>query len=190
MPSTNMMTILALLLSHFSSVDALQRLPVKSLQLASAPSVSRVALVHMEVDTKLLAADATIVFAYSFCKTLCTVLISPEFEGWFAPMRADPGRLSDTLNFASLWAAAWISACIALDAFAPGVDEESTRLVGPMSALRCFAVSTALVCALGLAVPDGVFRPLEFTLENSAAAFGIGTCLVAWRKLVADISLP
>ena len=44
------------------------------------PSVNPTSLAPtMQVDTKLLAADATLIFAYSFARKLSGILLSPDF---------------------------------------------------------------------------------------------------------------
>ena len=100
-----------------------------------SPPESRSPTVRLsEVNTKLLAADATLVFAYSFARTLANVLIAPDFPGWLAPVTADPLRLSTTVGFAGSWALAWACSGLLLGAFSASLDEESTRRVGARGA--------------------------------------------------------
>ena len=144
----------------------------------------------LEIDLKLAAADSTLIFAFSFARTLSEVLMSPEFPGWLAPITADPLRLSTTMNFAGGWAAAWAVACLYLDTFAAGVDDDSMRRIGPLGAVKSFALAVTLLggaaftaqelCSPALAPPF-----LRLTLENVSASLGIGLALIAWRELVA-----
>ena len=145
-----------------------------------------------EIDAKLLAADATLIFAFSFSRTLSNVLSSPDFPGWFAPIQADPQRLSTTMYFAGEWAVAWIAAGLVCGAFAPGVDEESMRRVGPRGALTTYVFAGALLGGTAFAVTESCAQnlglvppPLQITTENAFASLGIGLCLVAWREVVA-----
>ena len=143
------------------------------------------------VDSKLVAADVTLVFAFCFARTLSVILLSPDFPGWLAPIQADPIRLSTTLYTAGSWALAWCVAGLFTDAFAPGVDEESTRRVGPSGALKSFALAFALQLGAALlvasaAAPEPPPPALELSVDNAAAGLGIGIALAAWRGVVAD----
>ena len=145
---------------------------------------------NRDIDQKLVAADTTLIFAFSFARTLSVILTSPEFPGWLAPIRTDPVRFSTTLSFAGSWALAWFLSGLLLDAFAPGVDDESMRRVGPVGALRCFAAAAALiggaaVVAALVCAPELPPAWLQLSLDNAAGALGVGLALVAWREVVA-----
>ena len=148
-----------------------------------------------DVDTKLLAADTTLIFAFSFARTLCAILLSPEFPGWLAPVDADPIRLATTFGFAGSYAVLWVGAALALGSFAPGVDEESVNAVGVGGALRCFGLAATAYCVLGLVLGlvagDAELVPaaLRLSVDNVEAVVGEGAALVAWRSLLAD-SIP
>jgi hypothetical protein len=143
------------------------------------------------VDAKLLAADVTLIFAFSFARTLSNILISPTFEGWLAPIRADPQRLATTLTFAASLSLTWVAIGVAFGNFSPGVDVESTRRVGPAATARGFAAVAAAWFALASCVAaGGVNAPaLALTPANLQALVGVGILLVAWRSVVADITL-
>ena len=146
-----------------------------------------------DVDTKLVAADVTLIFAYSFARTLFTILASPDFEGWLAPVRSDPVRLEATVGFASSWAVAWLACGLALGSFARGVDDASTARVGTRGALNCFAAAAICWFALALGLPsevEPVSRALGvvFSADSATAAVGLGGCLVLWRRVLADRS--
>ena len=155
-----------------------------------------------EVDVKLVAADATLIFAFSFARTLSTILVSPDFgtaaePGWLAPIRTplDPDfnfeRASATLYFAGEWAVCWIAAGVLLATFASG-SADSTRRCGPEGALRTAGLSTAFLAALALA-GSAIFAPglppaaLQLSVDNVAGSLGIGITLVAWRKLLLEL---
>jgi hypothetical protein len=146
------------------------------------------------VDERLVAADVTLIFAFGFARTLSVVLLSPDFPGWLAPIETDVGRLSTTLNFAGEWSLAWFAAGLACDTFAPGIDEESMRRVGPVGAGRCFLLAATGLLAVALfadiATPGLPPPALQITVENVAASLGIGLALVAWRELVASLTDP
>lgn len=166
----------------------------------SRPLVCR--LPEDEVDLKLVAADATLIFAFSFARTLSTILVSPDFgtaaePGWLAPIRTplDPDfnfeRSSATLCFAGEWAVCWIAAGVLLATFASG-SADSTRLCGPEGALQCAGLSTAFLVAFVLAAsalcaPELPPAALRLTLDNVAGSLGIGITLVAWRKLLLEL---
>ena len=155
-----------------------------------------------EVDLKLVAADATLIFAFSFARTLSTILASPDFGtaaelGWLAPIRTplDPDfnfeRASACLYFAGEWAVCWIAAGVLLATFASG-SADSTRLCGPEGALQCAGLSTAFLAAFVLAAsalcaPELPPAALRLTLDNVAGSLGIGITLVAWRKLLLEL---
>ena len=155
-----------------------------------------------EVDLKLVAADATLIFAFSFARTLSTILASPDFgtaaePGWLAPIRTplDPDfnfeRASACLYFAGEWAVCWIAAGVLLATFASG-SADSTRLCGPEGALQCAGLSTAFLAAFVLAAsalcaPELPPAALRLTLDNVAGSLGIGITLVAWRKLLLEL---
>jgi hypothetical protein len=155
-----------------------------------------------EVDSKLVAADATLIFAFSFARTLSTILVSPDFgtaaePGWLAPIRTplDPDfnfeRASATLYFAGEWAVCWIAAGVLLATFASG-SADSSRRCGPEGALRCAGLSTAFLAAFVLAA-SAICAPglppasLQLSLDNVAGSLGIGITLVAWRKLLLEL---
>ena len=155
-----------------------------------------------EVDLKLVAADATLIFAFSFARTLSTILVSPDFgtaaePGWLAPIRTplDPDfnfeRASATLYFAGEWAVCWIAAGVLLATFASG-SADSTRRCGPEGALQCVGLSTAFLSVFVLAAL-AIFAPalppasLQLSVDNVAGSVGIGIMLVAWRKLLLEL---
>ena len=155
-----------------------------------------------EIDLKLVAADATLIFAFSFARTLSTILVSPDFgtaaePGWLAPIRTplDPDfnfeRASATLYFAGEWAVCWIAAGVLLATFASG-SADATRRCGPEGALRSAGLSTAFLAAFVLAA-SAIFTPglppasLQLSLDNVAGSLGIGITLVAWRKLLLEL---
>ena len=150
-----------------------------------------VAQLNNNIDTKLVAADATLIFAFSFTRTLGIILTDPNFPGWFAPITADPVRLSSTILFASLWASSWSASGIALGAFAPGVGSDAIKSVGAGNAARCFALASALyaataLVATGACAPDMPPAPLRINLDNAVAAVGVGLSLGGWRAFLAE----
>lgn len=163
-------------------------IPVTSRKSPAPPTM----IVEPGVDNKLLAADTTLIYACSFARTLSNILLDPSFPGWLAPIRSDPDTLWATLNLAGLWATLWILAGVALQAFSPGVDAESTQAVGPAGALRTFAAAGLcwlIVSGTLTAVSEVAFTPLQLTASNIEAAAGFGIVLIAWRSLLADITL-
>ena len=188
--------LLLVLLNAYCSHAAWCRLRGRPRQLAQPATVdcrrcSRPVLLGRDVDQKLVAADVTLVFGFSFARTLSVILASPDFPGWAAPIKTDPVRLTSTLYFAGEWALAWLVAGLLLDTFAPGLDEDSALRVGPIGALRCFALSAVIFAATALSAaavsaPLLPPAPLQLNFENVAGAVGIGVVLVAWRQLVAE----
>ena len=152
------------------------------------------------IDTKLLAADVTLIFAFSFARTLCNILISPDFPGWAAelqePLSADPERLAATINFSGIWASAWSASALALGAFTADLDEASVRRVGAVGAAQSFAVAAGGLGTAAIAWPAvlGDVAPpppaLLLSTDNALGALGLGAGLVAWRSLLAEASTP
>ena len=146
---------------------------------------------QQDVDTKLLAADTTLIFAYSFARTLGTVLSDPAFPGWLAPIRSDPDRLANTFNFASSWAVAWIAAALLTGAFTTGLDDGER--VGLKGAALTFLAASAFWC--GAALLQGALAgggdvtllpvpALSLSVETGEAAIGVGSCLLVWRAFL------
>ena len=150
-----------------------------------------------EVDLKLVAADATLIFAFSFARTLSTILASPDFgtaaePGWLAPIRTplDPDfnfeRASACLYFAGEWAVCWIAAGVLLATFASG-SADSTRLCGPEGALQCAGLSTAFLAAFVLAAsalcaPELPPAALRLTRGASSLRRGGDYLLLVFRR--------
>ena len=140
-----------------------------------------------EVDLQLVAADATLIFAFSFARTLSTILASPDFgtaaePGWLAPIRTplDPDfnfeRASACLYFAGEWAVCWIAAGVLLATFASG-SADSTRLCGPEGALQCAGLSTAFLAAFVLAASALCAPELPPAARPCAASLFDTSCL-------------
>ena len=145
------------------------------------------------IDVKLLAADATLVSAFTFARTLGTILMSPSFPGWLAPITADPVRLSTTVQFASVWTVFWVLAAAAFDAFDPGVSDQARGNIGPANAAVAFG-GAAMLYVITAAVLSGVAPELQpialrLNLENAVGGLGLGLSLFAWRAVLQE-SLP
>jgi hypothetical protein len=149
------------------------------------------------IDTKLLVTDTTLIFAFAFARTLCTILLSPDFPGWLAPISIDGLRFSSTLGFASIWSVLWSIAGVSLDGFfAPAEftrDDEGMRRVGFPGAARCLSLAATAYCTLALMarlvcadVDLDVPLPLRFNLDNVEASLGLGLGLIAWRSFLAE----
>lgn len=141
------------------------------------------------LDEKLVAADVTLIFAFSFARTLGTILTSPTFPGWLAPITADPVRLGTTIQFASLWTVFWVLASTFTGAFDPGIDAQARSNVGPVSAGKTFALATALYAAACTGVSIfSEFQPpaLQLDLNNVEGALGLGLSLAAWRAVLQE----
>ena len=169
--------------------------PWASEQTCPSPRAGVIQCSQLSIDSKLLVADTTLVFAFSFARTLANILVSPDFEGWLAPVNADPVKLAATVGFAGAWSAAWCIAGVLLNTFDPGVSEESIRRVGPRGATSCFALAFAFWCIpslVAIATGDAMTVPLPqelcLSVENVEAALGIGIGLIAWRALLADVA--
>jgi hypothetical protein len=149
------------------------------------PRAASPRLQNSPISTKLLAADVTLIFAFSFSRTLTKVLLDPAFPGWLAPIRADSVRLSDTLNFASSWAVAWILAALTTGAFAMGAGD--AERVGTRGALVTF--SAAAVLWFGIALVQGSLASetplplpaLSVSIDTGEAALGIAASMMTWR---------
>ena len=174
--------------SHQPQTRTLQRPQSRRLQRPAhlVPRARQTILQEPGVDTKLLAADTTLIFAYSFARTLCNVLLAPDFPGWLAPIQADPIRLSNTFNFASSWAIAWISAALLTGAFGTGIND--MQRVG----LRGAAITVSIAAAIWFSaafIQDALvgnegallIPALSCSLETGQAALGIAASLLVWR---------
>ena len=164
-----------------------------------APSSTPVMLSDNAIDSKLIAADATLIFAFSFARKLCSILLSPDFPGWWQelqePLSAEPQGLIDTLNFAGTWALSWTGSALVIGAYTPDLDEQSVRRVGPVGAGYSFGLACGVCISAALAWPSllgdlSVPPALDLTLDNAEAAIGLGAGLIAWRALLAEASTP
>ena len=135
----------------------------------------------------LLATEVSIIFAYAFSRTLATILLSPDFPGWLAPVQTEPGRLMGTLTFAGVCSLLWVSNGILLRAFC--VDENRSATVAAKAAATTWAASCCSFAlgntALGslcveLLCSDALTAP-SLQLEDLEAIFGLGLGLTAWR---------
>ena len=138
------------------------------------------------IDLKLFAADCTLVFAFTFARTLSTILTSADFPGWLAPITADPVRLSTTMQFASFWSAFWVVAAVVFDAFDPNISDEARSNVGPVNAAASFVLAAALYVLAALSSeallgPEMQPSALALCLDNAVGALGLGLSLIAWR---------
>lgn len=154
---------------------------------------------------QLAAVDVTIIFSYSFARALGLVLLSPEFEGWLAPISVEPVRFMNTIAFASWCTFLWLLGAGFSGGFA-AVATESPRAAA-LTALRSWSAGALLyilgtfLLALGFETCAGWFcadaalsgqrellpPPDIGTLQGS---IGLGLALLVWRVTFAEFRDP
>ena len=157
-----------------------------------------------DFDARLLAADSTLIFAFALTRTLNTIVLSPTFEGWLAPIAYDTQRLVNTFAFASTWLCLWILGGQLFNCFSPDVDDRSATAVGPTGAAKAFTLAFVIWIALAAArgALNASFAPLDFApppelvpgpfvlaAYNVQGSIAVGLLLIAWRSVVGGMSL-
>ena len=150
---------------------------------------------------RLLAAEVTLIFAYSFARTLVAIVSSPDFAaagGWLAPVvPAEPVRFGQTLLFAGTASSLWVVAGLWLGAFTlaeNATPDQAVRVAARVS-LVCgcayVAIAAAGSVALGGALCDGL--PLcarqgdpALSPDDCASLLGLSVGLGLWRRTYAD----
>ena len=146
----------------------------------------------------LLAADVTIIFAYSFSRTLISILVSPEFAargGWryefesllIAPLAATPeenARLQATIAFATVSASLWVANGVLFNAFTleANADPPSAATTAALTWLAC-GVTYVLGGCLAFVLLQ---QPLSFDADVIAESIGLGVGLGLWRWYFAN----
>lgn len=153
---------------------------------------------------RLLVADITFIFAFSFARALSTILLEPSFEveSWLAPPRVEPVRLSETLMFAGLCSSLWMASGVVSGAFsmAATADPQAATSNAARTCVGCGGLYLlgGLIGALAIGACSGALcaeaSPLYGLAPTLAAdqlegLLGLGLVLILWRRTYADLFL-
>jgi hypothetical protein len=147
----------------------------------------------------------SIIFSFAFARALGSVLLSPNFEGWLAPINVEPIRFSETIAFAGYASLLWVVSASLVDGYS------ACALGSPQSAVStaarswlaaaCLYTLVTFTLALGLDTCAGWFCA-EAALRGQRelfgppdagtllGTFGLGLALLAWRVTFADFRDP
>jgi len=150
---------------------------------------------------RLLVADVTFIFAFSFARALSTILLEPSFEAasWLAPPSVEPVRLSETLMFAGLCSSLWMASGAVSGAFsmAATADPEAATSNAALTCVGCGGLYTlgGLIGALAIGACTGALcaSPLyglapTVAVDQVEGLIGIGLVLILWRRIYADLT--
>lgn len=156
-------------------------------------------------EPQLAALDVSIIFSFSFSRALGSVLLSPDFEGWLAPINVEPIRFSETFAFAGYGSLLWVLGAALVDGYSAYALESpqsamSTAARSWLAAAFLYTLMT-FALALGLDTCAGWFcadaalwgeRELFGPPDTGTmlGAFGLGLALLAWRVTFADFRDP
>lgn len=156
-------------------------------------------------DPQLAALDVSVIFAFSCARALGSVLISPDFEGWLAPISVEPIRFSDTLGFASYCSLLWVLGTLSVDGYsglaiedtrtAVGVAFRSWLAAGAIYTVATFALAIGFDCCAGWFCADtSMWGRHELLLAPDIptvlGSIGLGLALISWRVTFAEFRDP
>lgn len=149
-----------------SAEQAAMQPPLPARAAATRAAGARCRASDEPADLLLLTTDVMIIFAFSFARTLCTVLLSAEFSeagGWLAPPIVDPDKMSATLSFAATCASLWVAGGGISGAFAAGA-----RLTPIAATARAWLASSCLYLLLAFVFSIGLHTCIDpFCAEAS-----------------------
>lgn len=93
-------------------------------------------------DPEVITVDAAATAVLHICKEICSIVASPSFEGWLAPVTFSPDRFAhfsvETCGSVAIWIAAVIAAGAAsipcVEQGKPGGDSAWWKPAGPSTA--------------------------------------------------------
>lgn len=156
-------------------------------------------------EPQLAALDVSIIFSFAFARALSSVLLSPDFAGWLAPINVEPIRFSETLAFAGYASLLWVLGATLVGGYSTYALESPQSAVSMAArswlAAACLYTLMTFVLALGFDTCAGWFcadaalwgqREMFGPPDTGTllGAFGLGLALIAWRGTFADFRDP
>ncbi|GBF90849.1 hypothetical protein Rsub_03703 [Raphidocelis subcapitata] len=148
-------------------------------------------------NPELLIGDVVAVVSFSLYKEISSIVLSPDFPGWFAPLSLSPGRFWEFLSFAATTSAAWALAA----ALTGGLTYRASRNVPDALRAACWAwlvsmpVAAAQLVLLTAAESGALVGTEGFAAALPLAARGAGEpvataagllgVMCCWRALYA-----
>jgi hypothetical protein len=147
----------------------------------------------------------SIIFSFAFARALGSVLLSPDFQGWLAPIDVEPIRFSETIAFAGWASLLWVLGATLVDGYSAYALESPQSAVSTAArswlAAACLYTVMTFALALGFHTCAGWFcadaalwgqSELFGPPDNGTllGTFGLGLALLAWRVTFADFRDP